>query len=851
MKPILWKSSFRYFLHHPWQLGLSILGVALGVGIVVSIDLTNESAKRSFALSVESLTAKATHQIVGISDDLPENFYTQLRKAGLRDSAPVVQGTLLVPQHPEKKLRILGLDPLAERPFRDYLSRIQSDSQVLPNFIRGVPSILVSAETAEVFKLKLGDLLQVHDGKQIKALQLAGVLSLSDPMEKEILQNLAIMDIATAQELLHKTGVLSQINLMLPAGAKRQETLNRIEQLLPYGARIQTTNDRVHAAENLTRSFHLNLTALSLLTLIVGVFLIYNTMTFSVVQRYSILGRLRALGMLRQELFVLMLTEAFLIGTVGTLLGLGMGIFLAQGLVKLITQTINDLYYSVSVNQLHIPTFSLLKAMILGITASLVAALIPAREAAYIEPGIVIRRSAKEESYRKILPRLTLGGLGLLGVTGVLLWLPSRDLIIVYAAIFIMILGFAVLMPSITVFSINLLNPCMRSFFKTPGVLATRGVKTELSRTSVAIAALMVALATSIGVGIMVESFRHAVIHWLQASLRADIYLTSTALTSQRTPTLLSEDFIRQVRAIPHVKHLGTVHQANVGLEGLAETLRLIAFNMPPPAQDAFRFKVSEKDRLWERFQTDNVVIISEPLAYRLQLRVGEGLSLQTPQGIKPFRILGIFYDYGRERGYAAISQNTFRKHWQEDRIHSIGLYLEPAAPKPQLISALQKLPENPKELLIRSNDDLLEYSIKVFDRTFAITRILRLLMVGVAFIGVLSALMALELEKQREMGVLRVTGLTPWQLWGVVMGQCGLMGVIAGITAFPIGYLLAQILIHIINQRSFGWTFQTIIPPEVWGQGIFLGVIASLLAGIYPAYKMARIAPAVALREE
>ena len=217
----------------------------------------------------------------------------------------------------------------------------------------------------------------------------------------------------------------------------------------------------------------------------------------------------------------------------------------------------------------------------------------------------------------------------------------------------------------------------------------------------------------------------------------------------------------------------------------------------------------------------------------------------------KNFEILGIYYDYDREQGYAGMSQKTFQKHWQDDRVHSAGLYLHPDAPREPLLEQLQKNSHGEKELLIRSNEFLFEYSITIFDRTFAITRILRLLVVGVAFIGVLSALMALELEKQREMGVLRVVGLTPWQFWGLVMGQCGLMGLIAGITAFPIGYLLSQILIHIINQRSFGWTFETTIPPEVWGQGIFLGVVAALLAGIYPAYKIARTAPALALREE
>ena len=849
MKPILWKSSFRYFLHHPWQLGLSILGVALGVGIVISIDLTNESAKRSFALSVKSLTGNATHQIVGLSDDLPENFYVQLRLAGFRQSAPVVQGTLELPEHSEKPLRVLGIDLLAERPFRQYLDGVRGDSGVLTNFLGGSLNMLLTAETAAELGMALGDSLTVSDGTQTQKLMLTALLNFSDPLEKEVLQNLALVDIATAQELLGKSGMLSQINLMLPPTPNRPAILEEIESMLPYGASLQTTSDRIHSAEKLTRSFHLNLTALSLLTLIVGVFLIYNTMTFSVVQRYSILGRLRALGMLRQELFFLMLSEAFLIGSIGTLLGLGLGIFLAQGLVALVTQTINDLYYSVSVSQLHIPLFSLAKATILGLAASLGAALVPAREAAYIEPGIVVRRSAKEESYRNILPSLTFGGLGLLGVTGILLWIPTRDLIIVYGAIFIMILGFALLMPGVTVFFINLLQPLMQSFFKTVGVLATRGVKAELSRTSVAIAALMVAIATSVGVGIMVESFRHAVIHWLKASLHADIYLTSTALNSQRTPAFLSKEFTQALAALPEVQHLGTVRRANVNREG--ETLQLIVFNLPPPAQESFRFKTAEKDRLWDRFQTEDGVIVSEPLAYRLQLRVGDRLNLQTPQGETPFEILGIFYDYAREQGYAGISQNTFQRYWQDDRVHSVGLYLHPDAPREPLLTALQQRTDGEKELLIRSNEFLFEYSITIFDRTFAITRILRLLVVGVAFIGVLSALMALELEKQREMGVLRVVGLTPWQLWGVVMGQCGLMGLIAGLTAFPIGYLLSQILIHIINQRSFGWTFETTIPPEIWGQGIFLGVIAALLAGIYPAYKIARTAPALALREE
>ena len=862
MKPLLWKSSLRYFLHHPWQLGLSILAVALGVGAVVSIDLTNESAKHAFSLSIESLTGKATHQIVPLSGDLPESLYTRLRlELGFHQSAPLVEGSLLLPDHPGKTLRVLGIDPFAETPFRRYLTGIGSDFENLTRFISQPRSMLLSEKTATALALQPEDTLRIQQGSNVYQLELLSILQTADELEAEVLENLAITDISTAQEILNKVGFLSEINLILPQGPQWPLLVERLQQILPYGARLQKTSDRMQGAEKLTRSFHLNLSALSLLTLIVGVFLIYNTMTFSVVQRYPILGRLRALGMQRGELFLLLLAEAFLIGSIGTSIGLALGVLLAQGLIELVTQTINDLYYTVSVRQVYLSVFSLCKATILGVVATLAAALLPARKAAQITPGLVMRRSNQEENTRKILPWLTTNGIALLLCSGILIWFPSRDLIPIFIAVFIMILGISLLMPGITKLLIYLLLPMMQILFKTPGLLAARGIITDLSRTSVAIAALMVAMTASLGVGIMVDSFRFAVVHWLESSLRADVYLTATSLRSQGDSVILSDSFVEKVSALPAVAHIGTIRQLNVAFgvgshpkdqtKEWKETLRLVSLHLPPPGRPSYRFKQQESNSIWESFEEEDTIIVSESLAYRLQLRLGETIMLQTPRGSRPFRILGIFYDYGREQGYAAISQKRFIMHWQDDRIHSIALYLVPSLSKTSLISQIEQLAEDPRQLLIQSNEALRQYSIEIFDRTFAITHILRVLLMGVAFLGVLSALMALELEKQRELAVLRVVGLTPWQLWAVVVGQCGLMGVISGILAFPVGYILAQILIHVINLRSFGWTFQTILSVEIWGQVFFLGMTAALLAGVYPAYKMAHTAPVKAFRAD
>ena len=862
MRPLLWKSSLRYFLRHPWQSGLSILAVALGVGVVVSIDLTNESAKRSFEHSIESLGGRATHQVVPVSGDLSESVYTRLRlDLNIRQIAPVVEGSLSLPDFPGKTIRVLGIDPFVEKPFRRYLTSWQLDFENLKRFISQTRSMILSKRTAESLNLQPADTLRVRQGRESYDLELLSILQTPDDLEDEVLEDLLITDISTAQEILNKVGTLSQINLILPQGPQRILIEEQLRQILPYGIRLRESSKRLEGAEKLTRSFHLNLSVFSLLTLIVGVFLIYNTMTFSVAQRFPILGRLRALGMNRGELFLLLLSEAFLIGSAGTLIGLGLGIFLAQGLIELVTQTINDFYYNVSVNQIQLSVFVFSKAIILGVVASLVAALLPAREAAQIEPGLIIRRSNQEDSTRILLPRLTMIAVALLIVSGILIWFPSRELIPILIAVFFMILGISLLVPGITKWLVRLVLPLMYALFKTPGLLATRGITAELSRTSIAITALLVAISTSVGVGIMVESFRFAVVHWLDSSLQADVYLSANAMNNQDNSVFLPEPFIEKVSGIPGVAHVGTLRQLNVQIDmgphvtdknlPWMETLHLVALDIPLPGRSSFQFKQRESSSVWESFEKEDTIFISEPLAYRLQLRPGMTIVLKTPHALRPFRILGIFYDYGREQGYAAISRNIFRKHWQDKRIHSMALYLEPSRSKISLISQIRQMSVDQQPLLVQSNETLRDYSIKIFDRTFAITRILRILIMGVAFLGVLSALMALELEKQREFAVLRIVGLTPWQLWGVVVGQCGLMGIFAGLLAVPLGYMLAQILIHVINLRSFGWTFQTILPAEICAQGFVLGLTAALLAGIYPAFKMARIIPAKALRED
>ena len=256
----------------------------------------------------------------------------------------------------------------------------------------------------------------------------------------------------------------------------------------------------------------------------------------------------------------------------------------------------------------------------------------------------------------------------------------------------------------------------------------------------------------------------------------------------------------------------------------------------------------------WQAMQ-NGAVIVSEPLVNRLKLpRRGGSLVLNTPAGPRSFPVVGIFYDYSTSQGQVVMNLEQYRKYWNDTNVTAVDLRIVPGTTADAVTRAVQdalgKLPGS-QALIVRPNRELRSDVMAVFDRTFAITGALNVLATIVAFVGVLSSLLLLQLEKQREVGILRAIGLTARQLWGLVTLESGMMGLVAGILAMPAGYVLSLILIYIINQRSFGWTLQMALEPSHFLRGLLVALVAALLAGIYPAYKLGRMVTAEAIRYE
>jgi putative ABC transport system permease protein len=591
---------------------------------------------------------------------------------------------------------------------------------------------------------------------------------------------------------------------------------------------------------------------MSLLALVVGMFLVYNTVMFSVVQRRPVIGILRSLGVTRRQIFTLVLAEAVILSAVGAVLGLGLGIILGQFMVNLVTQTINDAFFTVTVRTITVTRFTLMKGVVTGIAAALLAALLPSYEATYTPPISSSRRSEIEERTHQILPYITIGGL-LMAVGGGVA-LIFNNLVLNFAGIFSIVVGLSLLTMISTVFGMKLVRPLTGRVGGMLGRMAPESISRNLSRTAVAIAALMVAVSVIIGVTVMVGSLRITVEDWLVDTLRADIFISPPNQTTSQLGTPIDPSIISQIEHVEGVERVIYV-RANYTRTDDNETPFLLNAVMTDISQGNRHFihRLPLDDAtLYDCMLNGNGLIMTESFFNNrgYEWRDDLTLTLMTDTGPHEFKVLGVFTDFSNAQGTVTIGLNTYRQYWQDDTISSLAAYVEPGQSVDTVVKRIRTQLAG-YELLVQSNAELRVSAMEVFDRTFAITGALNLLATVVAFIGILSALMALQLERKREIGILRSNGLTRGQLFRLTLWETGLMGSLAGILAMPVGMILAIILIYVINFRSFGWTMDLALRWEFFAQAFGVAVGAALLAGLYPAWYIGRIQPAEALRSE
>jgi putative ABC transport system permease protein len=503
-------------------------------------------------------------------------------------------------------------------------------------------------------------------------------------------------------------------------------------------------------------------------------------------------------------------------------------------------RTIGDLYFSAAVQAVPPSPWIYAQGAALGLGATVLAAAKPAFDATRSPPAAVLRRSELERSARRGSRKAVLAAAFLLAASALLLTAGPSDLPTGFAALFGVLAAGALLTPAATVLLMRAIEPGARRVLGLPGVLAARGVTASLSRTGVATAALAVAIATVNGVGLMISSFRSSLSDWLGTTLAADLYVGFDP-----GGAVLTRSDVAAIEAVPGVAGAALTRTIVVPTPEGELAVRAV---QPGPA--GWGLEIVAGDDALTSLAMGRGVVASERLALSRGLDLGDEIALPAPEGDIRWPVVGLFRDFNTGDYSVVIALEEYRRRWHDDALTGVGLHLRDGADASQVESELRAALPN-TSFRLRSSEAIRHLSLEIFDRTFKITEVLRILAAVVAFLGVLSALLSIELERARELAVLRSLGFVPRQLTATLLAQTGLLGIAAGLAAAPIGAALAALLVYVINRRSFGWSMEFVPSFEPIAAGVVLAVAAALLAGIYPAVRASRVELGGALREE
>jgi len=848
MRTILAALVMRYIRRNGLRASVTAVAVMLGVALVFAIDLANATAVASFSSSVNVMANHVNLQVFGAGRGFDERTLLRVQSVGGVSAAyPIIEDELVAgeregdPQSGEV-LRIIGFD--VTRPLPQAVPAAQSQFD-LGAFINN-RGIILSNRVALRYHARAGGTLRAFAGVRAVQLRVAAVLPAAAP---GLDSSVAFVDLATAQDLFLKVGQLDRIDVI--ADAKVLAAVKgRIVRIVPAGTRVIEPAVRTNEIERLLRSFRLNLEALSYVALLVGMYLIYNTLAISVVQRKPEISTLRSLGAGKSEIFTAFLLEGALYGVVGTIAGLFAGAFLAQGAVSAVSHTVSTLYVGSHADNVVFSTAAFIKAIAVGIGSSIVSSVFPALEAASVPPAIGMRSGGYEERRAGAKRLAGLAGAALLLIAALFARAPALDGIPVFGFLAggSLIAGASLCVPSLLEGALRVLRSlggAAPSF-----TLALQAMRAASRRYSVAIASLAVAVAMMTSIAILITSFRATIIDWSQQVLQADLFIKPPGMVDASFSGRFQPEFLDRVARVPGVAAVDTFRGFPIPFRGGITYLGAVDFS----SFDS-RNKVSFVSRvnlatLAHTLPGSHDVLASEPFVLRYGLQDGDSFAIETPSGTKKLRIAATYNDYSSDAGAFIMDHRTFAKLYHDNTVDSIAVYIKPGADLPTVRARILRSVA-PARIDIESNRELRTIVLSIFDRTFAITNALYVVSIVIAILGVVSTLFALVLERRRDIALLRYLGVTISGIRRMVYTQAGVVGIVAAAWGLALGFALSLLLIFVINRQSFGWVISLRLPFAFFGEVVIMIVLAAVLAAIYPASVAARIATAEALRDE
>jgi putative ABC transport system permease protein len=829
---------------------LSVVGICLGVGVLVSVQIAVQTAIESFNATVDHVSGKANLQVTSFGRGFSEAVYLKVKKVpGVIAATPVIQFISKIDEPIGEPLYLLGIDIFSDQPFRSY--QLYESGEEGLQFLKNPHAVAITEKLANRHGLKKGGTLTLIVGSKKVTLTITNLLKMEGPA-KSLEGNFALLDIASAQEVLEKVGLIDRIDLMVERSIPLNSIERELKKVIPPGTEIRRPETRSGQIEKMVSAFHLNLTALSLISLIVGMFLIYNAISLSVIQRRREIGILRSIGVTRSQILGLFLIEAGLIGGLGSLIGIGTGIGLAKIMLFFVSRTITSLYILVKTEHLVISPLVLVGGLGIGLFASTLSSIGPAREASKIAPREALALGTLETKVKIRLKHFNLIGLGLLILSFLFaLQKPIQQRpLFGFLSAFLILIGVSFMIPSITSLLNRLLSPILRFIFGVEGKLASRYIHDSMARTVITIAALMTALSMLISISIMVLSFRKTVDLWVEQSINGDVFIFPGSYSITGYSALLPIEVSRALASLPGVKAVDSFRALEAEYQGqptlIASVDGQVFLNMK-----VIRFTRGNPQAILNQFASGQAILVTESFSLRHQVKTGDQIRLNTPQGDRDFSIGGVFYDYSTDWGMILIEKRLFQSLWKDETFHSAGIYLKEGVSLEAFKEIIRERYSKSYRLFVVSHRELRNEILKIFDQTFAITYSLEFIAIIVAILGIINSLNGLVMERQRDIGIFRAVGGFRKQVEKTILIEAGMIGFFSHILGLLCGFLLSILLIYVINKQSFGWTIQFSIPLwsliEFWA----MVMLTSVVAGLIPSRRAAKMTPVESLRME
>ena len=798
---------------------LMILAVALGVAVVIAVDLAGDAATGSFQSSVTSLVGSVDYEVTA-NGGVDETVFAKLTALPVNaEFHPVIER--FMPIGRRGSVTVFGVDSVVDP-----------------------TGAVVSSDAAERFGWKEGSVFRLRGQGRAVPFRILKVI----PDQST---GWVAIDIAADQQLLDEYGKVDRIDINVDQGEDAASVEKATQTSVPFSYDVTSAGARAEENQRMLRAFRTNLDILSYISLLVGAFLIYNTIAVSVLRRRVEIGILRALGVSSQGVLAIFLGEAAMLGIVGSLAGIGLGRFMASGMVGMISDTVNSIFVTSAPGKIITSWTSVALAVATGTAVTVISGLIPAREAARVAPADAMRREAREHEAHVHVRRDLVGA----GIAAIIALVLSQfgpiggQPILGYVATLFAVVTTALFAPAFVRFAIRHAHGVLRKIPGAAGLIAGKSLAASLARTSIIVTALATAVSMTISVGIMVASFRETVQVWLQNRLRADIYLNGAGPGTAGLGPPIASEVPEIVGRTPGVADMDTLHAFPFRYEGQQA---IFGANNSDVIRrhEAMRFLSGNADAILRSLPGRDRVIVSEPFANKHNVHLGNVLKIPLGNAIVPMTVAGIYYDYSNHRGFVLADWSTMKKYLPDQPATNVAIYVTPGV-KPVTVRRALQLALADYPVSLAPSDALRRNAVQIFDRTFAVTWALEGIAIIVAILGTANSLLALVLDRRREIGLIRYLGADDGQIRRMVLTEAGLVGLLASGLGLLLGVALSLELIYVINKQSFGWTIQFHPPLLPLAGALVLVWIVTIAAGIYPAGIAAKLQPADAVHEE